>query len=139
MRTFFQIHIDYPPGDVLIFLPGQEDIESLDASIKLYANQLPVNHPAVRFLSCAIDKYWIGKAQQTFFSSQVLICTMFAAQEHSQNNKVFSPTPSNTRKCILATNIAETSITIPGIKYVIDTGKCKEKQYLARVSGGGMC
>ena len=63
---------------------------------------------------------------------------MFAAQEHSQNNKVFSPTPPNTRKCILATNIAETSITIPGIKYVIDTGKCKEKQYLARVSGGGM-
>ena len=64
---------------------------------------------------------------------------MFAAQEHWQNNKVFRPTPSNTRKCILATNIAETSITIPGIKYVIDTGKCKEKQYLARVSGGGMC
>ena len=48
MRTFFQIHIDKPPGDVLIFLPGQEDIESLEASIKLYANQLPINHPAVR-------------------------------------------------------------------------------------------
>jgi ATP-dependent RNA helicase DHX33 len=63
---------------------------------------------------------------------------MFAAQEHSQNTKAFNPTPPNTRKCILATNIAETSITIPGIKYVIDTGKCKEKQYLARISGGGV-
>jgi len=62
---------------------------------------------------------------------------MFAAQEHSQNSKAFNPPPPNTRKCILATNIAETSITIPGIKYVIDTGKCKEKQYLARISGGG--
>ena len=62
---------------------------------------------------------------------------MFAAQENSKNNQVFNPTPPNTRKCILATNIAETSITIPGIKYVIDTGKCKEKQYLARISGGG--
>ena len=61
---------------------------------------------------------------------------MFAAQDHSQNNKAFNPTPPNMRKCILATNIAETSITIPGIKYVIDTGKCKEKQYLARTSGG---
>lgn len=62
---------------------------------------------------------------------------MFAAQDHSQNSKAFNPTPPNTRKCILATNIAETSITIPGIKYVIDTGKCKEKQYLARITGGG--
>lgn len=63
---------------------------------------------------------------------------MFAAQENSKNNEVFQPTPLNTRKCVLATNIAETSITIPGIKYVIDTGKCKEKQYFARVSGGGL-
>ncbi|KAF9479926.1 P-loop containing nucleoside triphosphate hydrolase protein [Pholiota conissans] len=113
MRTFFQIHTDQPPGDVLIFLPGQEDIESLQKSIELYAKQLPADKPAV------------------------LTCTMFAAQDHSQNNKAFNPTPPNMRKCILATNIAETSITIPGIKYVIDTGKCKEKQYLARISGGG--
>jgi HrpA-like RNA helicase len=57
MRTFFQIHIDQPPGDVLIFLPGQEDIESLEASIKLYANQLPVNQSAVRFLFCDDDPW----------------------------------------------------------------------------------
>ena len=61
---------------------------------------------------------------------------MFAAQEHSQNSKALNSPPLNTRKYILATNIAETSITIPAIKYVIDTGKCKEKQYLARISGG---
>jgi len=62
---------------------------------------------------------------------------MFAAQDHRKNAQVFNPTPPNTRKCILATNIAETSITIPGVKYVIDTGKCKEKQFLARAMGGG--
>ena len=67
MRTFFQIHIDQPPGDVLIFLPGQEDIESLEASIKLYVNQLPINHPAVRPL---VQQYLLDrKAQQTIYFS----------------------------------------------------------------------
>ncbi|EAU86151.2 ATP-dependent RNA helicase Prh1 [Coprinopsis cinerea okayama7 len=113
MRTFFQIHLDRPPGDVLIFLPGQEDIESLQASIDLFAKQLPSKVPGV------------------------LICSMFAAQDQRKNSQVFAPTPPNTRKCILATNIAETSITIPGVTYVIDTGKCKEKQFLARSAGGG--
>ncbi|RDB16014.1 putative ATP-dependent RNA helicase prh1 [Hypsizygus marmoreus] len=113
MRTFFQVHTDQPPGDVLIFLPGQEDIESLEKSIKLFANQLPKDE------------------------MEVLICPMYAAQAPGQNAKVFAPTPSNSRKCILSTNIAETSITIPGVKYVIDTGMCKEKRYLARDTGGG--
>ncbi|KAI8986246.1 P-loop containing nucleoside triphosphate hydrolase protein [Trametes punicea] len=113
LRTFFQIHTVKPPGDVLIFLPGQEDIESLEKSIQLYANQLPKD------------------------VSGVLICTMYAALPPSQQSKIFSTTPSGMRKCILATNIAETSITIPGIKYVIDTGKCKEKRYVARHAGTG--
>lgn len=113
MRTLFQIHTDKPAGDVLIFLPGQEDIEGLEKNIQLYAKRLPPD---------ALD---------------VLICSMYAAQAPSKNSAVFAPAPSKTRKCILATNIAETSITIPGIKYVIDTGKCKEKKYLARDSGGG--
>ncbi|KAG6813168.1 hypothetical protein H0H92_013575 [Tricholoma furcatifolium] len=113
MRTFFQIHTDQPPGDVLIFLPGQEDIEGLEKSIRLFANQLPKDE------------------------KEVLLCSMYAAQAPGQNAKVFAPTPPNTRKCILATNIAETSITIPGVKYVIDTGMCKEKRYLARDTGGG--
>ncbi|KAH6911559.1 ATP-dependent RNA helicase Prh1 [Coprinopsis sp. MPI-PUGE-AT-0042] len=113
MRTFFQIHLDRPPGDVLIFLPGQEDIESLQASIDLFAKRLPADAPAVR------------------------TCAMYAAQDHKKNGLVFAPAPANTRKCILATNIAETSITIPGVTYVIDTGKAKEKQFLARSAGGG--
>lgn len=41
LRTFLQIHTDKPAGDVLIFLPGQEDIESLQKSIELYTARLP--------------------------------------------------------------------------------------------------
>ncbi|KAJ6465044.1 ATP-dependent RNA helicase Prh1 [Mycena vitilis] len=113
LRTFFQIHVDQPPGDVLIFLPGQEDIESLEKSVQLFARQLPVGH------------------------TEVVVVPMFAALQGQQMQRIFTATPQNSRKCILATNIAETSMTIPGVRYVIDTGKSKEKRYLAGSSGGG--
>ena len=131
LRTFFQIHTEQPVGDVLIFLPGtrvfgtlpivltkyfplgQEDIESLVNSIKSYAERIPPSH------------------------MQVLTCPMYAALSASAQTKVFVSAPPNTRKCIIATNIAETSITIPGVKYVIDSGLCKEKRYLARGRGNG--
>lgn len=113
LKTFYQIHTDRPDGDVLIFLPGQEDIESLADTIRSFAKRLP--HTA----------------------KQVLVCTMFASQPAAQIEKVFKTTPANTRKCILATNIAETSITIPGVVHVIDTGKHKQKRFLAGDTGGG--
>ncbi|KAH9936070.1 P-loop containing nucleoside triphosphate hydrolase protein [Fomitopsis serialis] len=113
MRTFFQIHTDQPPGDVLIFLPGQEDIEGLERSIQLYVDRLPKDIPSI------------------------VVCPMYAALPPSQQARIFTLAPAGYRKCILATNIAETSITIPGIRYVIDTGKCKEKRYVARDSGTG--
>ncbi|KAH0840212.1 P-loop containing nucleoside triphosphate hydrolase protein [Lanmaoa asiatica] len=114
LRTFFQIHVDKPPGDVLIFLPGQEDIESLEKSIKMHAKRLPVER------------------------MDVTVCPMYASLPPSQQARIFSSTSPNIRKCILATNIAETSITIPGIKYVIDTGKCKEKRYMSKDTGCGI-
>lgn len=131
LRTFFQIHVDRPPGDVLIFLPGmfvsgtfpialnfqlylgQDDIESLESSLSMYADQLPQEVP------------------------NVIICSLYASLPHAQQTKVFLSTPPDSRKCILATNIAETSITIPGVRYVIDSGKQKEKRHLARIAGSG--
>ncbi|KAF7357636.1 hypothetical protein MSAN_01360100 [Mycena sanguinolenta] len=110
----FQIHVDQPPGDVLIFLPGQEDIESLEKSVDLFARQLPIGQP------------------------EVIVVPMFASLPGSQLQRIFAATPRGKRKCILATNIAETSITIPGVRYVIDTGKSKEKRYLAGLTGGGL-
>ncbi|KAI8097439.1 P-loop containing nucleoside triphosphate hydrolase protein [Halteromyces radiatus] len=43
--------------------------------------------------------------------------------------RVFQPPPEGTRLCVVATNVAETSVTIPGIRYVVDGGKAKERQY----------
>jgi HrpA-like RNA helicase len=50
-----------------------------------------------------------------------------------QQQKVFQPTPPNTRKIILATNVAETSLTISGIRYVIDTGMAKVRAFNSKM------
>ena len=64
-------------------------------------------------------------------SAQLLICPLYARLTPAEQNKAFNPAPPNTRKVILATNVAETSITISGIKYVVDSGMAKEKMYHA--------
>ncbi|KAJ7721480.1 P-loop containing nucleoside triphosphate hydrolase protein [Mycena metata] len=114
LHTFFNIHFNEPPGDVLIFLPGQEDIESLEKSIQMVSRRLPPGH------------------------DEVLTLPMYAALSGAQLQRTFAPTPPQTRKCILATKIAETSMTIPGVRYVVDTGKVKEKRYVAGSTGGGV-
>lgn len=96
-----------------MFLPGQEDIESLDKSIQLYAKRLPQDTPGI------------------------LTCPLYASLPASQQQQIFVPAPKGMRKVILATNIAETSVTIPGVRYVIDSGKCKEKRWVGRSVGGG--
>ncbi|KAF9093821.1 putative ATP-dependent RNA helicase dhr2 [Mortierella sp. AD031] len=107
--TAFQIHREEAPGDILIFLTGQEEIESLEKLIEEYAVGLPPN---------------VGK---------LIPCPIFAAQDSATQQKIFEPAPPGTRKVILATNIAETSITIPNIRYVIDTGCHKSRGYNAKI------
>lgn len=63
----------------------------------------------------------------------LLPCPLFAALPPAQQQKVFEPAPHNTRKVVLATNIAETSITISGIRYVIDCGVAKVRGFNAKI------
>ncbi|CAO3623245.1 unnamed protein product [Cunninghamella echinulata] len=107
--SIFQIHMKNPKGDILMFLPGQEAIENLTTLINEHSSQLKPNQ------------------------QQLMACPLFAALPPSQQQKVFDPPPTNTRKVILATNIAETSITIPGIKYVIDCGLAKLRGFNPKI------
>ncbi|KAG1052727.1 hypothetical protein G6F46_002121 [Rhizopus delemar] len=107
--SIFQIHVNNPKGDILVFLPGQDAIESLTALVNEYSSQLRPHQ------------------------QKLLVCPLFAALPPSQQQKVFDPAPANTRKVILATNIAETSITISGIKYVIDCGLAKLRGFNPKI------
>lgn len=65
---------------------------------------------------------------------QILVLPLYAALPPAQQQRVFHPPPErNTRKIILSTNIAETSVTVPGVRHVIDCGKSKTKQYRPRI------
>ncbi|KAK4727194.1 hypothetical protein R3W88_032111 [Solanum pinnatisectum] len=108
--TALQIHATQPQddGDILIFLTGQEEIETAENII---------NH-RIRALGTKI--------------AELITCPIYANLPTELQAKIFEPTPEGARKVVLATNIAETSLTIDGIKYVIDTGFCKINCYNPR-------
>ncbi|KAH8273854.1 hypothetical protein KR044_002202 [Drosophila immigrans] len=104
--TLFDIHRHEPINhDVLIFLTGQEEIEALAQQIRQLAR---INNSG---------------------PSDVRVFTLYAQLAQGKQLECFLPVPANTRKIVLATNIAETSITIPGIRCVIDCGFVKEKSF----------
>ena len=110
LRTIFQIHYKEPlPGDILVFLTGQETVESLEKLVNEYALGLGPDVP------------------------KLLVLPLFAALPQIAQQRVFQPAPPKTRKIILATNIAETSVTVSGVRFVIDCGKSKIKQFRTRI------
>lgn len=106
--TVLQIHVTQPLGDILVFFTGQEEIETAEEILK----------HRTRGLGTKI--------------AELIICPIYANLPTELQAKIFEPTPEGARKVVLATNIAETSLTIDGIKYVIDPGFCKMKSYNPR-------
>ena len=92
-------------GAILVFLPGLDDILKVNEALML-------------------SPLGVDFRDESKFKLYMLHSSLPEGQQ-----EVFNPTPPGCRKIILATNIAETSITIPDVKYVVDTGKCREKQY----------
>lgn len=105
ITTVFQIHTTQPQGDILVFLTGQDEIESMQENLEETCKKL-------------------GDS-----TKELMICPIYANLPAEQQQRIFEPTPKDARKVVLATNIAETSITIDGIVYVIDPGLVKENVY----------
>lgn len=95
----------------------------MERSIKLYGDQIPRGKMKVSSLVNHTEAECSSKVQ-------ILTLPLYAALPQQRQNRIFLPTPYNTRKIVLATNIAETSITIPGIKFVVDSGVAKEKSFI---------
>ncbi|KAJ5102910.1 hypothetical protein N7532_003439 [Penicillium argentinense] len=108
ITTVFQIHVTQGPGDILVFLTGQEEIEAAEQSLQETARKLGGKMP------------------------ELIICPIYANLPSELQTKIFEPTPPKARKVVLATNIAETSLTIDGIVYVIDPGFVKENVFNPR-------
>lgn len=109
LTTVMEIHLTEPAGDILVFLTGQEEIDT-----------------ACEVLSERINAIGSGVPE-------LIILPMYSALPPEMQRRIFDPAPPGARKVILATNIAETSITIDNIYYVVDPGFVKQDAYDAKL------
>ncbi|KAI1501929.1 P-loop containing nucleoside triphosphate hydrolase protein [Biscogniauxia marginata] len=105
ITTVFQIHTSQGNGDILVFLTGQDEIEAAELQLTETARKL-------------------GNRVK-----ELIVCPIYANLPSDLQSKIFEPTPRGARKVVLATNIAETSLTIDGITFVIDPGYVKENVF----------
>ncbi|XVF79202.1 hypothetical protein PTKIN_Ptkin14bG0201500 [Pterospermum kingtungense] len=105
IETVLKTHVSESPGAILVFFTNKEEIET-----------------AGKFFKDRIRGFGIKMAE-------LFICPIYANHPTKLQAKLFERTPEGTSKVVLATYIAEASLTIDGIKYVIDTGFCKMKSY----------
>lgn len=105
VKTVFDIHSNEADGDILLFLTGRGEI---DTAIQMIADRAASLHPR---------------------APSILALPLYAGLSSEQQLYVFEPAPDTTRKVIVSTNIAEASVTIDGIVYVIDCGFVKLRAF----------
>jgi len=113
IRTVMMIHQAEDEGDILVFLTGEEEIEDACRKIRSEVEQLNAS----------------GKDG----TGSLLCVPLYSSLPPAQQQRIFDPTPPGDRKVVVSTNIAETSLTIDGIVYVVDPGFSKQKVYNPRI------
>src|SRR5574343_296705 len=97
------------PGDILVFLPGEREIREAAEALRKHALARP--------------------GMSTAHAPEIL--PLFSRLSTGEQDRIFKPS-GNQRRIVLATNVAETSLTVPGIRYVIDSGLARIKRYSYR-------
>ncbi|KAK0554508.1 Pre-mRNA-splicing factor ATP-dependent RNA helicase PRP16 [Tilletia horrida] len=108
VKQVLSIHLSQGKGDILVFMTGQEDIEVCAAVVQDRLSQIDDAAP-------------------------LLVLPIYSQMPADLQAKIFDPAENGERKVIVATNIAETSLTVDGIMYVVDSGYSKLKVYNPRV------
>ena len=103
--TVMQIHLTEPEGDVLLFLTGQEEI---DTACEVLYDRMKQLGPSV---------------------PELVVLPVYSSLPSEMQTRIFEPAAPGSRKVVVATNIAEASLTIDGIYYVVDPGFSKQKVY----------
>lgn len=103
--TVMQIHLDQPAGDILVFLTGQEEIDTCCETLFTRMQALGDLAP------------------------ELIVLPVYSALPSEVQSRIFEPAPTGARKCVVATNIAEASLTIDGIYFVVDPGFSKQKAF----------
>lgn len=113
--TVLMIHLKEAPGDILVFLTGQEEIDNAGERLVHQMEEL---------------KKTLGGDTAL---PELLVLPLTATMPEDVQSKVFDATPEGCRKVVLATNVAETSITIDNLFFVVDSGFCKQNSYDPKV------
>ncbi|CAI2172411.1 14512_t:CDS:10 [Funneliformis geosporum] len=108
VKQVLAIHLGHPAGDILVFMTGQEDIE----------------------ITCQVIE---ERLQQLDNPPSLAILPIYSQLPADLQARIFEKTADNARKVIVATNIAETSLTVDGIMYVVDTGYNKLKVFNPKI------
>ena len=115
ITTVFQIHTTQPKGDILVFFTGQDEIEAAQENLQETARALGNKIP------------------------ELIVCPIYANLPSDMQAKIFEPTPDGRRKVIVATNIAETSLTGKSARFeLVETsskGFCSRRYTLRRGCG----
>ncbi|XP_076000780.1 putative ATP-dependent RNA helicase DHX40 isoform X2 [Genypterus blacodes] len=116
VRVALDLHANEMAGDILVFLTGQVEIERACDLLYQKAESIDYRYDVV-------DQSVDG----------LLILPLYGSMPTDQQRQIFQPPPPGIRKCVVATNIAATSLTINGIKYIVDSGFVKQLNHNSRV------